>query len=295
MLTTLWSVVLATTVSATHTDTSFAVPQGSRLSVHNFSGAIVVVPWGKSSVRIEANHPDIGKILVDREGTSFDVRVASRRRIPVHTDYRISAPPWMSLELEGVHCDLSVEGWKSDVQAETVDGGVSLTGGEGLIRLSSITGLVKVSGARGRLQLSSVEEGVDVSDAEGEITVEAVNGDVLLDRVRSKLVEAATVGGDVRFTGWISNEGRYRFSSHSGDLDVTLPEEADATVSVSTFNGDFESTFPVRVNDARAGRSFSFTLGTGKAVVTLETFGGTINLHRSDATAKHEGKDKGEK
>src|SRR5262249_1636870 len=156
--------------------------------------------------------------------------------------------------------------------AETVRGGVRLRGGEGLIRLSSVTGGVDVRGARGRMQLSSVQSGVDVHDAAGEITVEAITGNVVLDRVRSRLGGAATVSGAVQFTGWIDGTGRYRLATHRGNLNVMLPREADATVQVSTFSGGFQSAFPVRPGPFRPGRVFSFTLGEGRALMDLQSF-----------------------
>jgi hypothetical protein len=51
-------------------------------------------------------------------------------------------------------------------------------------------------------------------------------------------------------------------------------------VSVATFNGDFTSEFPVTLTETRKGKRFSFTLGTGSAQMTLESFQGTIELVR---------------
>jgi len=132
------------------------------------------------------------------------------------------------------------------------------------------------------MQFSSVESGVGVHDAAGEISIEAVNGDVVLDRVRSHLIEAATVSGDVNFTGWIDDDGRYRLATHRGNLDMLLPPGADATVLVSTFSGGFQSAFPVRPGALRPGRSFSITLGEGRARVDLQSFEGSINLRRGE-------------
>jgi len=282
MLTSLVPLLLAVVSAAGQTDTSFAVPAGSRLSVHNFAGSVVVRPWSRSAVRIQATHPALVRVYVSREGTSFEVRAHGLHMTQPPVDYRITAPSWMSLDLEGFHCGMDVDGWKSDVLAETVHGGVRLRGGQGLIRLSTMTGDVDVIGAQGRLQLSSVNSGVDVQDAEGEITIDAVNGDVVLRRVRSRLLEAATVNGDVRFTGVIDDGGRYRLATHRGNLDVLLPPSTDATVMVSTFSGGFQSAFPVLPGEPRPGRSFSFTLGAGRAMMSLESFAGHINLRQGE-------------
>lgn len=284
-------VILTTAMLSTNADTTFEVPQNSRLVVHNFMGDVTVKPWGRSAVRVQADAEQPFGLIVDRNGTSFELRITQRRRIPLRVDYQIQAPAWMGLELAGVHSDITVEGWKSDVVAKTVEGDVSLTGGRGLISLESVAGGVKVSDAEGRLEVSSVQDDVDIHDVTGEVTAEAVNGTVTLERVHSKLVQAESVNGDVEFNGWVEQDGRYKFSTHSGDLDVALPPEVGATVSVSTFNGGFESTFPVRVNDGGPGRNFRFTLGSGKALVDLESFMGTINLRRASVGERNKDRD----
>ena len=63
-----------------------------------------------------------------------------------------------------------------------------------------------------------------------------------------------------------------------------------ATVSVSTFNGEFESDFPVPLKETRKGKRFSFTLGGGSAQVSLESFQGTVRLVRPGHIARESGR-----
>jgi DUF4097 and DUF4098 domain-containing protein YvlB len=286
-LTVIAAVAMLGTVSV-QTDTTFKVQPGSRLHVNNFGGEIVVNTWNKNAVRVEASHSSRIRVYVQEAGGQVEVSANSRRGIPGRVDFKISAPAWMALQLDGVYTNVEVDGAKNEVSAETVNGDVTLKGGEGYIKLSSVGGMVQVIGARGRLELSSVNEGVNVNDVEGEVSAEAVNGDVVLDGVRSKLIEVATVNGDVRFLGTIAADGRYKFSSHTGDLEIVLPERVDANISVSTFSGDFESDFPVMLRETKKGKRFSFRLGDGSALIELETFQGTINLRRPLAGAAKE-------
>jgi hypothetical protein len=57
---------------------------------------------------------------------------------------------------------------------------------------------------------------------------------------------------------------------------------------VSTFNGEFESEFPVTLTETKKGRRFNFTIGTGSAQVTLESFQGTIQLVRPGGSASRD-------
>ena len=140
-----------------------------------------------------------------------------------------------------------------------MQGEVDVTGGEGLVSLRSVQGSVRLKGAKGRIDVNSVNEDVRVSDASGEIVAETVNGEIVLERVDATSLEATTVNGDVGYDGPIRNGGRYTLSSHNGDVTLAMPECSSATVSVSTFNGEFESEFPVTLREARKGKRFSFT------------------------------------
>lgn len=107
-----------------------------------------------------------------------------------------------------------------------------------------------------------------------------MNGEIALEGVDAATVDASTVNGDISYAGPIRNGGRYSLSTHNGDITLTVAEGSSATVAVSTFNGDFESEFPVPLSGTRKGKGFNFTLGSGSAQVTLESFQGTIQLVR---------------
>ncbi len=61
---------------------------------------------------------------------------------------------------------------------------------------------------------------------------------------------------------------------------VEVPEGTNAEVSVATFDGEFETTFPIEITKAEASRRFSFMLGSGAARLELHSFDGDIRLVR---------------
>jgi DUF4097 and DUF4098 domain-containing protein YvlB len=189
-------------------------------------------------------------------------------------------PAWMGIELSGVETDLAVEGCKCTVHGETVRGDVTVKGGEGNVSVQSVEGSVTVTDVNGRVEAQSVNESVTVERITGDLAVQTVNGDVTMVAIRSGSVEASTVNGDISYDGTIQNGGRYELSTHQGDMTVTMPETANATVSVNTFNGSFESDYPVTLTGKNQRRKFSFTIGNGSARVDLESFGGDIRLAR---------------
>jgi len=201
------------------------------------------------------------------------------RQAPVRrVDYDIHVPTWIHLDISGINNDVSVDGVDGDVVVETVRGGVQVKGGKGLVSLRSLEGGVRTEGARGRVQASSVNDGVVVLDAVGEVVANTVNGNILLDRVVSDLVEASSANGDLIWDGNFKKTGRYQFGTHNGDILVVTQDRPNATVSVQTFSGDFESTFPVELRGSRGGQNMRFTLGDGSALVDFESFQGAIRL-----------------
>jgi DUF4097 and DUF4098 domain-containing protein YvlB len=261
-------------------DTTVAVAQGQRLQVNAYGGEVTVQAWNRNAVRVQAATSGRHRVQVSVSGPVVSVRTEGKHGPPTEADLRISAPPWMALTLSGVHTDVKVTGSRAPVAVETVEGEVHVIGGDGLISLRSVQGAVTLQGARGRIKINSVNENLEVTNSAGEILAETVNGEIMLQKVDAATVDASTVNGDISYDGPVRNGGRYSLSTHNGDLTVTVAEGASASVAVSTFNGEFESEFAVPLSGTRKGKGFNFTLGSGSAQVSLESFQGTIRLVR---------------
>ena len=261
-------------------DTTVPARQGQRLVVDAYGGEIDVKTWARNAVRVEADPSPRTSVEITSGGGAVSVRTEGRRGPPSAVDLKLTVPVWMGLDLSGVYTDVTATGTRGPISVETVQGEVNVTGGEGLVSLRSVQGQVTLKGAKGRIDVHSVNEDVRISDASGEIVAETVNGEIVLERVDATSLDAGTVNGDVGYDGPIRNGGRYTLSSHNGDVTLAAAEATSATVSVSTFNGEFESVFPVTLRETRKGKRFSFTLGGGSAQVSLESFQGTVQLVR---------------
>ncbi len=264
---------------AQQTDTQIAVRQGIRLEVNNYGGGIVVKAWNQNAVRVHAEHSSRDYVDVNLEPSVLTVKAASRRGPPGVVDYTINAPAWMALNLAGMSTDIEVDGTQGAVTAETVSGEIKCRGGTGYISLKSVEGAVALQDAKGRVEINTVNEGITLTGVSGDITAETVSGDIELEGIESSNVDVNTVSGNVLYQGTIKDAGHYRFSTHNGDVTLAIPEKTNATVSVATFNGDFDSSFPVSVTGTTKHR-FGFTIGTGSARLELETFNGDIKLRR---------------
>jgi DUF4097 and DUF4098 domain-containing protein YvlB len=288
---TLASGALAALAFLQQIDTTVTAQQGQRLVVDSYGGDIAVKTWGRNAVRVEADPPSRTEVEVSSSSGAVSVRSEGRRGPPASIDYTITVPAWMGLDLSGVYSDVTVEGVRGPITVETVQGEVDVAGGEGTVSLRSVQGSVKLRGAKGRIDVHSVNDEVRISESSGEITAETVNGDVVLERVDATSLNATTVNGDLGYDGPIRNGGRYTLSTHNGDITLAATPTTSATITVSTFSGDFESDFPVPVRETRKGRRFGFSLGSGSAQVSLESFQGTIRLVSPGHVDRHHGSD----
>src|SRR3989442_1806594 len=179
--------------------------------------------------------------------------------------------------LSGFYTDIRVDGAQTEITAETVQGEITVLGGAGNVSLKSVMGAVTLEKARGRIDLSSVNEEIRATEVSGDLTAETVNGDIALIQIESANAEANTVNGTITYDGTIKDGGRYRFGTHDGDLRVSVPEKANVSVSVSTFNGEVSACFPIPLTGKTKHR-FNFKLGSGSAQLGLESFGGDIKI-----------------
>src|SRR5262245_54399327 len=262
------------------TDTTVTVRPNARLELENFGGSIAVKTWDRNQVRVHATHGR--RDWVEVSATPSVVRIEAESKLGMaHTvDYEITVPASMSVDLSGTYTSIDVQGVRGEVAAETVKGDVIVNGGSGRIRLESVEGKIVLSNARGRVDASTVNQGINLSDVVGDVTVETVNGAIILERVQASAVDAATVNGTIVYDGTLRDGGDYVLSTHNGGIWVVVPNNANATVTVSTFNGKLDTSFNVNVREMSNRKRFSFVIGGGSAKLDLETFGGDVRLIR---------------
>lgn len=262
------------------TDQTVDVAKGTRLVLSSHAGEVVVHAWDRDAVRVQANHGTRDRVDVQASEGALRVRTRSSRGPGGPVDYTLTVPKWMPLNLSGTYLAATIDGTAADVNVETVGGDLTLKGGSGAVSLRSIEGEIKVDGASGKLNASTVNDSITLVNVSGDVVAETVNGDVAVTASKASSLEVSTVNGDVRFEGPIADKGTYRVNTHQGDIHVSLGAQANATVFVRTFRGDFSSDFPITLpkEERDSNKRFNFTLGSGSARVELQSFQGDIHV-----------------
>ena len=258
------------------TDETVAVSKGTRLSVNNFAGEVQIRTWDRDSVRVQAFHSRRSSVTV-KPGSGVLAVTSSGMSV----DYDISVPAWMPVKIEGTYLYVAVEGTQADVTAETVRGDISIKGGTSVVTAKSVEGEIILEGVRGKVNANSINQGVTVNGASGELSVETVNGPITLSNIESSNVDVSSVNGNLKYDGNAAPNGRYRFTTHNGNISVGIPENGSAAFIVRTYNGSVRSDLQLQGGgEARRGQRITYTLGSGSAEFELESFGGTIQLRR---------------
>ena len=260
-------------------DETVKAVKGGRLAVNTFAGEVVIRTWTRDAVRVQARHGRRTKVDVEPSGSNISVH--AHQEAPSSVDYEITAPAWMPVRVVGTYAFISIEGAQSEVHAETTRGDVIVKGGSGVITAKSIQGNVLVEGAKGRITVSSVNEGVRIVGATGDVSAESNNGDITMTQMRSQNVEASTINGDISFEGPPADRGRYQFTTHNGSIRVDVPQSANVTFAVRSYQGSFSSSLELKGpprSEVRQGRRTLYTLGSGSAEMELESFGGSIRI-----------------
>jgi len=263
-------------------DQTVPVTRGTRLAVQNEAGEVVVRGWDKDAVRVQGRHSSRTKVNV-RTTPAGLVITSSGNGPSSSVDYEINVPAWMPIKVAGTFAYINVEGTQNEVSAETVRGDILIKGGTGFVSAKSVQGEVAVDGARGKINVSSVNEGIKITASGGDVVAETTNGSISMTNMTAQSVDASSVNGDIVYDGAAADGGQYNFVTHNGNITIGLPENANVTFSVRTYNGGFRSSLPTKggTDDPHRGKRATYVLGNGSAQMELESFGGMVRLRPS--------------
>lgn len=195
-----------------------------------------------------------------------------------------------------------LENNKHDFSAHDIDGDLTMSGDCNDLTLSEIKGRVTQSGEiLGDVHLESVSGLVSIHTSVTELDLVGLPGDMTLDSddlrvteakgpvrvsTHSKDIDLSQIYGDVQANdrdGRVAVEpaGNYNVDvkNDKGDVEVTLPPDASATVDGHTRNGDIVSDFALAISGDEE-KTVSGRIGAGAARISLSTDNGDLGIRR---------------
>ncbi|MDQ6873348.1 MAG: DUF4097 domain-containing protein [Gemmatimonadota bacterium] len=268
-------------------DTTVHINLRGTVDLSLVSGKITVSGWDQPDVRILAS-TERGSLRFDATSNRVTLRVEQGRqggRSRGDASYDVSVPRGTRLRLQTASGNVTAGGSQGEISATTVGGAIDVSGGRRQVALESVSGPIRVSQLAGDLRAQNVSGSVRAENVSGRLEAWTVSGAIRLIGLRANDIRTETVSGNIVYVGRVATGGTYDFESHSGTVRLTIPRNPDAEFRLETVSGAVQTDFPVGTAPAEGGRKggrVEFTIGDGRAKVTVRTFSGGIFI-KSDA------------
>ncbi len=274
---------------AAEIDTTISFSRTGTIELQLTAGEIIVSAWPREQVRVRATS-ERSALRLDASAANLSLGLRSGSPRSGDTRFEVTVPVGARIRANTTSGDIQVRGSKGEVEARTQRGDIVI---EDVARvdLNTFSGDVEASAVAGDLRINVLNGDVRVRNVAGEVEVKTVSGEIDVRDVRARFVRLGSTSGDITFDGAIDPNGRYELETHSGDVDLTLPSNVAAMVTVSTFSGGVESDFPMVLLPGSTGtagshgKSFRFSIGRGgDARITADSFSGEINIRSRGGT-----------
>jgi DUF4097 and DUF4098 domain-containing protein YvlB len=261
----------------TRKESHFEVAPGGTVNIVNNCGSVTVHGGpGRQVVVAYVTHSD--KIEVDESSTSDKLRLEVRTHAvgeqrptadETRVEYDITVPAGIAVTVNTATAPITADGLTGDL---------TLSSDTGQITVRNVSKVhVHVRGVTAPVSLSSI------NNAHVEVT--SSGGAVQLVDVSGPFVSVGTTSGNITYRGNCSGGGDYSLTTHSGAIDVTLPETASFDVSARSVSGLVQNDFPLQQKShttyvPKAGSSFTGTSHSGSSSVELQSFSGRIRVKK---------------
>jgi DUF4097 and DUF4098 domain-containing protein YvlB len=274
-LATVTIILLGTLVAESKKELHFTVGPRAGISVINPYGSISVKPsLGNTVVVTAVLYSEKVEVDNNQSGNRVDIQshlLPGADAQSGRVDYEILVPADASITLHSS---------TGTLHAEKLHGDVNLEGPGANVDIRDISNAhVHVKTMNGAVNLDNIQNGhVEVDSLSGEVTLNGVNG---------SLVQVVSTSGRINYIGDFGNSGEYRLTSHSGDINATIPEWTSADVSARSVRGEVHDDIPLQPKTHTyfpldKGRAFAGTVGrvAVSSTVVLRTFSGKIHLRK---------------
>jgi DUF4097 and DUF4098 domain-containing protein YvlB len=161
---------------------------------------------------------------------------------------------------------IDVRGNPRELNAEAIDGDIHVIGSPAWLRAKTATGTITFEGASSDVGLSTV------------------SGPIRVDGGVFERTKIETVTGNITFAGKLDRAGTFDFDTHSGNIEIGIPQKMGASISAVTIAGTITNNLSVNAPiPGRFGRGAELRMepSGGGARVSVRTFKGPITFRRT--------------
>jgi DUF4097 and DUF4098 domain-containing protein YvlB len=258
--------------SAQKKEFRYTVGPGASISVVNNFGPVTLRAGSVNQVVVTATTRS-SKVEVDstQHGNRVEVRNHFRQAAKPdegRVEFDIQVPPDASVMVRAASGPVKVQGLNGDVSLEGENSPLEVRDSHGQVHARTVDGFITLTNLH-----------------DGHVEATSVSGQVTLNNVSGKVVTANTTAGPITFAGDCAGGGQYSLSSHSGNIEVSLPSSASVDLSARSVTGSVENELPLQppAHPTMAldqGKSFAGTSNAGASSLRLRTFSGKIRVKK---------------
>lgn len=171
---------------------------------------------------------------------------------------------------------------EGSIGLRNIPNGVSAVALQGDVSVESSGGAIAVETTTGNIMAFDVRPG-QIGDL---LKARTNSGNISLQQVNHRQIEANSITGSVSFKGKFLTGGIYNFKTSNGSIRLLLPYDTSCQIRASYGFGTFNSSIPMKIvteTETRGGKSFVAYLGSGEAsTVSLTTTSGSIGIRKQN-------------
>ncbi len=253
----------------------------------NMVGNVVVHGWDKDTVLVRCTLGAGDNFFMGGGYTGAKMFVESvNDRDPKPSRLEVWVPARVRLWVKTATANIDVSGVQGGLDLYVVSGRIDVTGSPRELNAEAIDGDIQIMGspswlraksASGAITFQGVSPDAGLSTVSGPIKIEGGTG--MFERTKVE-----TVTGNISFSGRLDRSGSFDFDTHSGNVDIAVPDRTSVSFSVVTIAGSITNNLsknsPIPGRFGR-GAELRMDAGGGGAKVSVRTFKGPVTLRRA--------------
>ncbi|GAC1409181.1 MAG: hypothetical protein NVSMB53_01030 [Gemmatimonadaceae bacterium] len=258
------------------------------LRIVNMVGNVVVHGWDEDTVMARGTLGAGETFFMGGGYTGAKIFVESvDDRDPKPTRLEVWVPARVRLWVKTATANIDVSGVQGGLDLYVVSGTIDVTGSPGELNAEAIDGDIQITGSPSWLRAKSASGAITFQGASPDAGLSTVSGPIRIEGGTGKFERAKveTVTGNISFSGRLDRSGSFDFDTHSGNVDIAIPDRTSVAFSVVTIAGNITNNFsknsPI---PGRFGRGAELTSdgSGGGAKVSVRTFKGPVTLRRAN-------------
>ena len=161
--------------------------------------------------------------------------------------YRIELPAETAITVQSTSGDVDAENLSGGVDIKTTSGDIKLSEISGPLTISSVSGDVSLSGGKAvGANVNTTSGSIELQGLSDAIVVKSVSGDITIEEASNGQLTIDTASGNVQYDGSLAVGSENQIGSISGEVKLSLPEEASIKIDANSVSGALSTDFDLR-------------------------------------------------